>query len=271
MAVAVLAATLTSVSTRTTPPSHLDQLKLKGKVKSLTETTVTLSQDSSKLLNSKTIRNFNKMGMLIEILEFNNQKLTSKKIYNYSSENKLLNLKDYNPDGSLYLLVNYYVDKNGFTISKKYDRSSQRFFDEKRQKADVEYEKYYNSLFTEVTYKCDFKGYKLEEKYTMSDGSLSHMYTYKYDFKYNLCELKYYNSSNKLAKRVKYKYNKKGDIAESKTFISNRLAITSAFSYDYDLEGNWLKKVENKDVEENIFTTDISNENTITERIVDYY
>ena len=270
-AIIVLSVSLLSVSNSIKTPTHLEQLNVKGCIKTFMERENPDNKDSIKKLITDTERFFSKSGMLHSVNEYRNHKLFSKKTYNYSSDNRLIGHTEYNSDGTLFINVIYQWDEDGFLLSEHYDRSSQKQYNAQRQKIDVEYEKIYENLFTDVLYKCDFKGYVLEKKYLKPDGSISHKYTYKYDFKYNLMELKSYNSDGKTTKRVKYRHNQYGDVLESKTFISNRLAITSQFSYDYDTLNNWLKKHENRKVEDNIFTIDISKDDVLTERIIEYY
>lgn len=267
----LLAILFCAFHTNNKPPSHLDQMKFKGSIKSVLEVVKVIDSDADNKLVFTTISTFANSGMLYEIKELKNHKLFSKKIYTYSINNELLGYIDYNSDGSIYLKVTYDFNEKGFITAEHFDRSNQKMYNKERQKIDVEYEKIYQNLFTEIVYKCDFKGYKIEEKYLKPDGSLSHKFTYKYDYKYNLLELKQYNSSGKSIKRIKYRYNSNGDTEESKTFFSNRLALTSTFSYEYDSFNNWTKKHERRQVEENIFTEDISRDDVLTERIIKYY
>lgn len=266
----ILAILFCAFSTNTEPSCHLDQMKLKGSILSVLEIANTISSNSNNELVSNTISAFTTSGMLSEIIEVKDHKLFSKKVYSYSKDNELLGYNDYNSDGSIYLKVSYECNEKGHITSEHFDRSTQKLYNRDGQKMDVEYEKIYQNLFSEIVYKCDFKGYKIEEKYVKPDGKLSHKFTYKYDYRYNLLELKYFNSNGKSVKRVKYKYNNNNDIAESKTYISNRLALTSTFSYEYDSFNNWIKKYEERKVEENIFTEDISKDNILTERIIKY-
>lgn len=270
-AIIVLSVSLLSVSSSIKTPTHLEQLNIKGCIKTFMERKNPDNKDSLNKLIIDTEHFFSKSGMLNSVNEFRNHKLFSKKIYNYSTDNKLIGHTEHNPDNSPYLNVTYQWDEDGFLLSEHYDRSLQKQYNAERQQIDVEYEKVYENLFTDILYKCDFKAYVLEKTYLKPDGSISHKYTYKYDFKYNMIEMKSYNSDGKATKRVKYRHNQYGDVLESKTYISNRLAITSQFSYNYDTLYNWLKKHEQRKVEDNIFTIDISKDNVLTERIIEYY
>ena len=266
----ILAIILSAFSTNNKPPTHLDKMELKGNIESIRKIVNVIKPTSGNILISSTLSAFNTTGMLREIIELKNHKLFSKKVFSYSAEDELMGYTDYNSDGSVYLEVICSNNEKGHITSEHYNRTSQKLYDEDRQRVDVEYEKIYKNLFTEVIYKSDFKGYTLEEKYLRADGSLSHKYTYKYDYKYKLLELKYFNSEGKSVKRIKYRYNKNGQVEESKTYISNRLALTSTFSYEYDSFNNWIRKYEERQVVENIFTEGISKDNILTKRIIKY-
>jgi len=86
-----------------------------------------------------------------------------------------------------------------------------------------------------------------------------------------LVELKIYNSKGQAEKRIKYRYNKYNDVFESKTYISNRLALTSTFSYVYDEYDNWISRTEKRKLQENLFTTNIDSSDILTQRIITYY
>ncbi len=266
-----LAVVIMSSGMITKEPTKLDELNLKGNVKSVLETVNATLKGSGTSASSNKLSIFSNIGMLIETQLHKNHKLYSRIVYTYSAENKLLEYIDFNADGSQYLKVSYDYNEKGHIKEEHFDRTEQKRYDENRQLIDLEYEKYYELLFTDVKYKCDYKGFKLEEKYLRSNGSLSHKLTYKYDFKYNLIELRYYNSANKPTKRIKFKYNSKGNKSESKTFISNRLAVTSLFTYEYDNNKNWINRLEKRKVEENIFTSDIGSDDVITKRVIVYY
>lgn len=266
-----MAVFLISSTTIQKPSTHLEQFKLTGMVKSVSKTSNRAMEDGSTIMLSNTISDFDKKGMLIDIKVFKDHKLFSKKTYTYSFDHHLLGYTDYNADGSTYLAVKYKYNEDGFLIAEHFDRSKQILYNQERQRVYEEYEIIYQNIYTHVTYKCDYKGFKTETKYLKPDGSLSHMFTFKYNYQYFLVERKYYNSNRKPERRTKYKYNEQGFIAESKTYISNRLSITSTFSYDYDNQGNWVKRQETRNVEENIFTTEIKKGSVITKRLISYY
>jgi hypothetical protein len=252
------------------PQSNLKQMHLNGSIRTLTET-ISFTNDTLNQPLSSTFSRFTKSGMLVEKRILKNNKLFSKTIFEYSLDDEMLGFTDYNADGSVYFKVKCDCDDNGFVVSEQYDRSFQEKYNENRQVIDFRYDEIYEKIFITVIIKNDFKGYKLEEKFLNPNGTLSHRRVYKYDFKYNLTETKTYNSSNNLQKKYKNKYTRTDDLIKSKLFISNRLAVTSAYSYEFDLIGNWVKRIETREVEENIYTEDISRETFVSKRTIEYY
>lgn len=252
-------------------PSSYVKMNLNGSVKSLTQLENILSPDSTNNIIQNSTKLFDNDGKIIELMKFKNHKLFSKIKYHYSDSGNISYCRETNADGSLYLMVKYFYDADGYIKSKIFDRSHQKSYSFDRQEADVEYDEYYSNLFTKIQYKCDYKGYKLEEKFLKNNGELTRKLTYKYDYKYNLVELKIYNSKGQAEKRIKYRYNKYNDVFESKTYISNRLALTSTFSYVYDENDNWISRTEKRKLQENLFTTSIDSSDILTQRIITYY
>ncbi|NOY50974.1 MAG: hypothetical protein GXO88_10490 [Chlorobi bacterium] len=252
-------------------PNSLEGKNLKGEIKNITKLKSVLNYDAGKQTTENTIETYDRNGRMLELRKLKNHKLFSRINYHYSAEGVLDHSTETNPDGSRFLSITYKYDENGFLRSKRFNRAEQRKYDSERQKTEVEYEQYYNNLFTEVLYKCDYKGYKLEEKFLKQNKQLSYKLTYKYDYKYQLVELKYYNSKGQAGKRTKYRYNQEGDVLESKTYISNRLALSSSYSYTYDARKNWVSRTEKRKLGDNFFASDMDTSNILTQRIIAYY
>ncbi len=252
-------------------PYSLEGKNLKGEIRNITSLQSVLNNDEGRPITKNTIEAYDRNGRMLELQKLKNHKLFSRINYHYTDEGVLDYSTETNPDGSRFLNITYKYDENGFLRSKRFNRAEQRKYDSERRKTEVEYEQYYNNLFTEVLYKCDYKGYKLEEEFLKQNGELSFKQTYKYDYKYHLVELKYYNSKGQAEKRVKYRYNQEGDVLESKTFISNRPALISSFSYTYDEHGNWIGRTEKRKPADNFLASDIDTSNILTQRIIAYY
>lgn len=267
----MMAVILCSSDIYTYTPSSYVKMNLKGSVKTLTELENKLSPDSNSKIIQNSTKFFDNSGKIIQLMKFKNHKLFSKVNYHYSDSGNIDYANETNPDGSLFLRVEYFYNEDGFIESKVYDRSYQTSYNVDRQKVDVEFDEYYSGLFTKIQYKCDYKGFKLEEKFLKDNGELTRKRTYKYDYKYNLVELKIYNSNGQVDKRIKYRYNKYNDILESKTYISNRLALTSSFTYVYDDNDNWTSRTEKRKLQENLFTANIDTNDILTQRIITYY
>jgi len=269
--IVLLAVLFISATGEKKPPTDLEKRNLRGSVKTLTEVRSEILSDSTFNIVNHSVSEFSKSGMLEVVKEIRNGTLFSKKIYDYSIDQKLQGYSDYNADGSLYLRVTYSFDENGFLIGEKFDRTQQKLYNQNRQRVFQEYEKVYENMFVEVVYKCDFKGHKIEQKYLNANGSLMHLTTYKYDYKYFRVEEKYFNADRKAVWRTKFKQNSHGFVQESKKYISNRLAVTSNFSYQYDAQGNWVERFEKRKVEDNILTVEINRNNIIITRVIEYW
>ncbi len=135
----------------------------------------------------------------------------------------------------------------------------------------MEYDKYYQNLFTSIICKNDFKGYILEEKYITQNGTLSFKLLYNYDYKYNRVGIKYYNKSGHVSWRKKLKYDSLGNAMESKLYESNRLALVSKFEYEFDMNNNWIKRIETRKLYDNFFADNLNENSHTTIRKIEYY
>lgn len=266
---------LQSFSFKSFQKNDLETSSLKSKVKSIKETKTSIS-NSTEDKNKQTVlisnlTYYDPEGKKIKVTEYKNGLLFSYMNYIYNQDSVITNVNEYNADNTLYLTITYSTNEKGTVTKADYNRLLQKTFDDNRRSIDVEYEKYYQNLFTYVKYKSDFKGNILEESYYTGNNRLSFKYINKYDFKYNKVEIKYYNKSGNLSWRKKLKYNAKGDVTESKFYESNRLALVSKYEYEYDHNSNWTKCTETRKLYDNFFANDLSDNTIITTRTIEYY
>lgn len=252
-------------------PDYCRLNNIKGNISSCTSLVIRNSADAGNKVLSNTILSFDINGLLTEKKTLVNHRIVSQIKYNYDNNTTQTGYTDLNNDGSIYLKVKNEIDKNGFVKTSHFNRSEQRKYDINRKKIDVEFADYYDKLFTDIIYKRDYKGYVLEEKYLDINSKQLFKLTYKYDYKYQLVELKYYNSTGQAEKRIKYRYNSYGYTSECKTYQSNRLALTQSFNYTYDEHHNWINRFEKRQIENNIFTSEIDTNSIVTSRIIAYY
>ncbi len=255
--------------------TDLEKSGIFGKVKSIRETNYSVSNkpenNSQENIVLDNLTSFNLDGDRQKKSEYKDGVLFSYITYKYDHKNVLAGSDEYNADNSLYLSISYSSNDKGFVTDAHYNRILQKTYDNDRLSIAVEYDKYYQNLFTHVFYKNDFKGNVLEEKYFTGEGNLSYKLTYKYDYKYNKVEIKYYNKSGNLSWRKKLKYDSKGNKTESKFFESNRLAMVSKYVYEFDQNDNWVKRVEARKLYYNFFATDLNDNSIITIREIEYY
>lgn len=255
--------------------TDLKKNSLYGNIKSIRETTYSIPKHGANI-GKKTITtdyktNYNIEGNKQKTSEYKDGLLFSYTLYNYNQNNIITSSYEYNANNSLYLSISYKNKKKETETVAYYNRDLQKSYDDQRQSIDVEYEKYYNNLFTSILYKKDYKGYVLQELYFSQDSILLHKYLYKYDYKYNKVEIKYYNSSGNVSWRKKIKYDSKGNITEEKLFESNRIALVSKFTYEFDQYKNWIMREETRKLYDNFFSDNLNDNTVITNREIDYY
>lgn len=255
--------------------TDLDKYRLKGKVKSLREIKYTLSEDGNATMRNKVLfqKNtfFDAEGYETQSTLFKNGSEYLLSMYKIGEAGKQEEMKEYNPDGTLNLLVTYKYDDKGFRSEAIYNWSDNRQIGEKAENTDYFYEIINNDLFVKVLYKNEYRGYCLEEKYLKADSSLSFMFSYKYDFNGNRLESAYFHGNGRLSWLTKYKYDRYNNLIESRVFKSNRIAVISTYKHEFDATGNWIVRKEDRDVNINILTAGLERDNTVTERIIEYY
>nr|NQU90264.1 hypothetical protein [Bacteroidota bacterium] len=255
--------------------NDLEKEGLSDTVRSLKEIVYSVSSGFDNMQYDQIISDqytfYNTDGNKLETYTYKEGLLFSVVKYEYDENNHKSCSKDFTANGELYLPVTYSTNQKGFITEAIYDRSLQKMFDDKRNPIDVEYEKYYQNLYTKIVYQNSYNGNVQTEAYFKPDGDLSGKYVYGYDFRRVKISAKYYNSERKLSWKKKFTYNSRGDVEVCKLIISHRLAMTSTFEYEYDDKGNWTKRVENKVIEESILTQDLDGNTTITLREIEYY
>lgn len=195
------------------PINALENMGLKGKVKTLTETIYETKDDIS-----KNISLFDDNGNLIEINSYGNRPYDSnltlryKAIYKYDEKGREIEC-----DNGI----------GGRTLSK-YDEKGNKTEEALYRSAD-------NRLLSKYINKYDEQGNKLEEAEYDPNGRLIKSFTIKHDNKGREIE-RISGISDKF--RSKIKYDKRGNIIEDTNFGNPQ-----KYKYDkYDKFGNWLMR-----------------------------
>jgi hypothetical protein len=255
--------------------TDLEKCHLKGNVKSVMETRYALSDSGKNSTREKIIYQrstaFDVNGSETGTTLFKEGEEFLKSKYTFGADDKQVEMHEYHPDGTLNLVVTYKYDEKGFRTESLYDWTENRQIGEFAENTDFYYEIINNDIFTRVVHKNEYRGYCIEEEYLKADGGLSFKFTYKYDFRGNILESGYYHGNGRLSWMTKYKYDRYDNMIESRIFKSNRIAVHSEYSYQFDFIGNWIIRNEKREVFENILTAGLDKNNTVTERMIEYY
>jgi len=255
--------------------NDLDRDDLKGSVLSVRETVYsipkTAGDSNSGDVISDIIHYYNDSGNRVKTAVYKKDKLFSYSIYSYNKDDIPVSIIEYNPDGSDYLTIDFICDEKGFITNASYNRDQQKSFDDERKSIDVEYDVYYQNLFTKVEHEYDYKGYELEAVHLTSNDKLAFKFYYSYDYKYNLIETKYYNNSGTLSWRKKMKYDTDGMLVRCRYYESNRIALTSVYDHEIDQSNNWVKRIETRSLHDNFFSEGLNDNTIITFRNIEYY
>ena len=108
-----------------------------------------------------------------------------------------------------------------------------------------------SSLYKQYFYIYDDKGNKVEIKALNPNGSVDHRTTYKFDDNGDPVEVNSYKSGGSIPEfKMLYTYDNEGNSTELRYFDPDgKLGTQSAYKYEYDKTGNWIKRTEfNKDI-----------------------
>ena len=253
----------------------LEKENINGNISSIRYSSYSMPKNSEHKNNniaiSDIIYHYNDSGNISKSYHYKHNSLFSFRKYSYKNQVEVISVIEYNKDQSVYLTIDYSSDDHGFVTLANYQRDSQKHYDNNRSSVDVEFDTYYQQLFTTVVYKNDFKGFVLEEVYYTQNKELAYKLTHKYDYKYNRVETKYYNNSGKVSWRKKMKYNLDGNMIECKYYESNRIALTSSYSYELDQYNNWVNRKEFKTLHDNFFADQLDDNTIITSRVIEYF
>ncbi len=228
--------------------NDLNDLKLKGKVKSLKESEYFAFDSGGTTIRALSMESkksyiFDKKGKSIEFIKYNsNNHILSRYIYNYDSNgNKIqdieysysklskkieYNLKDKTSEG-----FEFGSENEGSKLKNKYDNQGKLI--------EENYYDQLGNLGERDVYKYDEKGNFIEVKYIMPDGSYPRKLEFKYDTNNKMIEDNYYFSDDSIMSGTLYKYDEKGNQIERRSNTPNTIPQISI--YKYDSIGNMLE------------------------------
>jgi hypothetical protein len=227
--------------TPTKKKNDLSEMNLKGKVKTIKETSfnatdkfgVITKGSRSEKSNSKydTYTIFNNKGNIVEENIYRSvDYLCYKIIYNYDNYGLKKEKLTYYLDGKLREKEIYEYDSEGKIILEKTYNSEGKY-----------------------TYRCDFKyenGNVIETKmfefeYYANSFNYNGKYTSNYDEYNNLVEINSYDFNNKLMYKRFYKYdNKLNIIEESYNDVQESDIRTTTYQFEFDSKGNWIRRID---------------------------
>lgn len=179
-------------------------LKLKGNVKSLTETSYCGETKPETIAK----------GSFVEM-----------KRYVFNTAGNIIEKYRYKSDGTLLTkTINTYDEKNNIVEKNRYNSV--------------------DSPLTKTVYTYDDKGNNIEENEYNADGSLWQRRIFKYDDKGNLIEKNRYNSfGSLLARKTTFKYDGLGNKTEETRYNEDK-SLLACYTSKYDDKGNRIAQTE---------------------------
>jgi len=255
--------------------NDLEKHRLKGSVRSVMETKYAIEKkqdaDQGRKILYQKLTIYNRAGYIDEIALFRDGKEYLKSMYLSGSDGKPFEMNEFLPDGTLDLKVVFVCDEKKMISEAFYNWSENRVIGEICEMVDYYDDIIKNEIFTSVQYKYEYRGYCIEKNYLKPDGNPSFKITAKYDFNGNKLESAYFHGNGTLSWITKYKYDRYDNLIESRVFKSNRIAVLSGYKYQFDYNGNWISRKEDREVHINILTAGLNQSDMITERTIEYY
>ena len=261
------------IKNKSTVRNEWNEWKLKGAVKSLSETDYSkngkyrawLLFNSDGFIQEQTT--FNPDGSLIRKWKYTynsqNQKLTrycyvlkdslSQILhYTYNQSNKITDEKLLSPVGALISDIEHLYDKNLNEIEKRFTDAQGKRVAMVKNKFDIE-----NNIIEEVQFDSiahqngknrffyNDQGLKVEIVSLSLQDSLIKKSIYSYCPDRQVSETNSYNAQNKLISKTIYKYDKHGNMTLKQTFnILGETTEKLTFNYKYDNTDNWTYRYE---------------------------
>lgn len=255
--------------------NDLDKLGIAGAVKSITETKYLLNgpagdSATNRIISRKRV-SYNENGFENEVITYESGSVSSTAVCHFDTEGKPDFVKVFDPDGTIKYTVSYKYNDKGFRTEAEFHWKDQQFYDEYKEKTENYFELFERNVYSRIIYTNDYRGFFTEEKYLRDDSSISYHYTHRYDIHGNKLVMSYFNSSGRTSWLTKYKYNRANIMTESRVYKSNRIAVTSKYSYQFDERGNWTSRLEKREVVDNVLTQFFQRGDFLTERVIEYY
>ena len=255
--------------------TDLEKYRLKGSVKSVMETLYTLAEGGDSTAKDKIL--FQKLTLFNEdgyesgyTLYMNGQPyLVADYVFDpagYQAEKN-----EYHSDGSLNVHVVYKYDEKGYRIRADYFWGEEREIGDFARNTEYYYEILNSDVYTKAIFKNEYRGFCTEEYYLRPDSTLSFKFISKYDFHGNKLETGYFHGSGRLSWMTKNKYDRYDNMIESRVYKSNRIAVITNYTYQFDAIGNWTYRKDQREVHVNILTEGLERADMVDERLIEYY
>jgi hypothetical protein len=255
--------------------TDLEKYRLKGKVKSMMETRYTVGEGADSLTKDKILyqkyTEFNYAGYESSYILYKDGKPSLSGNFLFGPEGWQTGLDEYRADGTLNAHVVYFYDTKGFRVKARYRWGENREIGDLAENTDYYFEILNSDLFTIVVYKNEYRGFCLQEDYLRADSTLSFRFVSRYDFHGNKTESSYLHGNEHTSWITKNNYDLYDNLIESKVFKSNRIAVETKYTYQFDGQGNWMVMREDRNVNLNILTEGLEKADMLSERSIQYY
>ena len=242
--------------------NDLKRLRLTGKIKSIRSIEYAAGDESGKIVRkersstgySDSYTVFNSKGDITELVYFDsNEIMSQRRLMKFNEKGKIIEETWYKSEAAPENRFIYKYDKKGNMIEvtgfiKGKDQCNHRTlyrYDEKGNQ--IERDDYYpcDALSSKIVWKYDDRGNMLEEVFSGVDGKYGLITVNTYDAADKLIESSEGGDSESVILKKTFKYDDKGNCTERVTSRTDgNYHLREVFRYEYDIKGNWIKRVQ---------------------------
>jgi hypothetical protein len=198
-------------------------------------------------------QNYDNNGNMVEELFYFTNGSVEKTVTSIDDKGTKVESKRYTSTGKVLFKTVFIYDPGGNLIEEKQLDSQDVLRGKKVYTNDdkgnaIEMVVYRDSatVKSRYVYTYDDKGNVIEEKYyKRGSNALNSRVTYTYDDKGNKVQDKTYDADGSWAVSHIYSYDSKGNMVDEKIMQADGLNGRNTFTYEYDSNGNWTKRVSN--------------------------
>jgi len=255
--------------------NDLKKSNLKGKVRSIMEIKYSVKHTDDTILKDSVVSHYftiyNEKGYKTEITKFEDKEGFTLSRYIFNLEGIPVGMNRYDKFGNLILVVDYVYDQKGYKNTAYLNWPSEDPVVMQEVSNEFGFNVDGGNLIYRIIYIRQHGGMVGEEVYLGQDSNVLFRNIFRHDFKGMREELDYFNSRGNMSWRTMYNYDRDGKILDANIYKDNRVALELSYQYKCDSMGNWVSRIEDRNLHWNVLTAHLDSNDYIVDRMIEYY